>query len=911
MGLERSTQGDLSRLCWFRGCNDVVSSLPSGTVSLLFSDIEGSTALLLRLGALYADALDGQRRVLRKAWNAHGGTELGTEGDSFYVVFPTADGAVAAAVEGQRELAQYPWPGGERLRVRMGMHTGSPRVHDGGYVGIDVVRAARIAASAHGGQVVVSSATEGLVRGGLPSGVSLRDLGTHQVKDIDVPERLFQLAIDGLPSAFPALKTLGASSSLPVPASPLVGRCRELAELTAVLSSPEVRLVTLTGPGGSGKTRLAIAIANQLVSRFPDGIYFVPLAAVTTVATMWTTIAEVLDLPPECRITPGFFESVAHRSALLVLDNLEQLTDADAVVARLLEAAPQIVVLATSRRRLNVPGERQHAVSPLELPDAETVAEAEGSGAVQLFVQQARGFKADFSLTAENVADITAICRRLDGLPLAIQLAAARIRLLGPAAVLGRLDQALDIAASSRLGPRRQRTLRDTIAWSYDLLSARQQTVFRRLGVFAGGAELDAVSAVATDIFDGEDPLGLVTELVDASLITVAEGVGGEPRVGMLETVRAFALAQLDAVSELDGVRLSHAKHYLAVIEELRVQVLSGVGHQLLETRQKFELEHDNVRDALTWALGCVDPGTSLSPNDPRLGMNLCASLWTLWVDGGPYSEARLWLERAVSLGDEDSPELGCCLGALSAFLLRQGGLAEACDLAERSVAMLRRVGDRDKLCGALIGLGGAQDELGDLPSARRSYEEALALASQIDDEHDNKLRQASTLNRLGVLEISDGNFEKALKLFDAAIGIRHEIGDEYAVLVGRHNAACTLHFMGQPQEAYRRMSEQIPDLLRLARPDMLIILAEDYAAVLIDLGDHKRAVRLLGAAEAMRERHGTPRERSQATDIEKRFANARAALAPGVWDHEYQLGHALTVEDALTEAYAASTACD
>lgn len=285
--------------------------------------------------------------------------------------------------------------------------------------------------------------------------------------------------------------------------------------------------------------------------------------------------------------------------------------------------------------------------------------------------------------------------------------------------------------------------------------------------------------------------------------------------------------------------------------------------------------------------------------------MDLCAALWAPWIDGGYYSEARVWLERAVSLGDENSPELGRCLGALSDFLLRQGELAEACDLAERSVAMLRRVGDRDKLCGALIGLGDAQDELGDLPSARRSYEEALAVASQIENEHDNKLRRASTLNRLAGWEISENNFEKALELFDAAIDIRHEIGDEYGVLVARHNAACTLHFMGQPREAHRRMSEQIPDLLKLARLDMLIALTEDYAAVLIDLGEHKRAVRLLGAAEAVRERHGTPRERSQETDIGKSFGNARAALAPGVWDREYQRGHAMTVEDALTQARA------
>ena len=431
--------------------------------------------------------MDVQRQLLRKAWALHGGTELGTEGDSFFVVFPTAEGAVKAAAQAQRELEDYPWPGGERMRVRIGIHTGSPQVHDGNYVGMDVHRAARIAGSAHGGQVVVSSVTADLARGGLPDGVGLRDLGSHQLKDIAVAEHLFQLAIDGLQADFPALKTIGAASSLPVPATLLVGRDGEVAGLTALLRSPGVRLVTLTGPGGSGKTRLAIAVAQRLVVVFPDGVFFVPLAAVTSADVMWTSIAEVLDVPSEGRMPPGFFDYVAHRSALFVLDNLEQLPEADDVVAQLLAAAPQVTVIASSRRALSVPAEHRHPVPPLALPEDSTLADAERSGAVPLFVQQARSMRPDFLLTVTNVAEVVAICRRLDGLPLAIELAAARMRLLSPKALLGRLDQALDIASPSKQGPSRQKTLRDTIAWSYELLTPAQQAFFRRLGVFAGG----------------------------------------------------------------------------------------------------------------------------------------------------------------------------------------------------------------------------------------------------------------------------------------------------------------------------------------------------------------------------------------------------------------------------------------
>jgi class 3 adenylate cyclase len=325
-----------------------MAELPTGTVTMLFSDIEGSTLLLSRLGLAYTEALDAQRKVLRKVWAANGGTEMGTEGDSFFVVFATAQDAVVAATQAQRELAGYQWPAGEPIRVRMGIHTGSPTVHDDGYVGMDVHRAARIASAAHGGQVVMSSATAELVNGTLDTGVWVRDLGSHQVKDIPNAERLFQLTVDGLQTDYPALKSLGAASSLPVPTTPLMGRDGELAELTSLLSLPGVRLVTLTGSGGSGKTRLAIAAAQGLVEAFPDGVYFVPLATVTTPEVMWTTIAERLDVPPEGRMLPRFIEHIAHRAALLVLDNLEQLPGADGVVAELIAAAPKLVVIATS-----------------------------------------------------------------------------------------------------------------------------------------------------------------------------------------------------------------------------------------------------------------------------------------------------------------------------------------------------------------------------------------------------------------------------------------------------------------------------------------------------------------------------------------------------------------------------------
>lgn len=589
---------------------------------MLFSDIEGSTQLLSRLGSAYAEALDAQRRVLRAAWAAHAGTEMGTEGDSFFVVFKTAEAALGAAAAAQRDLALLEWPQGERVRVRMGVHTGSPAVHDGGYVGMDVHRAARIAGAAHGGQVVVSAATAELVGRRLPGGVALRYLGPHRLRDLAEPENLYQLVGDGLASEFPPLKTLGGVSSLPVEASPLVGRARELRELAGVLEAPEVRVVTVTGPGGVGKTRLAIALAHQVGSGFPDGVFFVPLAEFTTADGMWASIGEVLGVPPGDRLPPAVFAHLANRAALVVLDNLEQLSAADAVVEQLSTRAPGVVVVATSRHPLHLPAEHEYPLAPLELGGA-ALAEAGASAAVQLFVLQAHRVNPRFALTAANVGDVVSICRRMDGLPLAIELVAARTRMLTPRALLARLDAALDIAAEGRQGPDRHRTLRETVAWSHDLLAPGLRFAFRQLGVFAGGADLAAIGEVAVqpDASLPGDPLETVGPLVDASLVAVSEMPDGEPRIGLLESVRAFALDELAANDELEAARERHAQHYLKALEQT---ASLADARRYFEVRAWFETEDDNIRAALRWALPKDDPGVHARA---QTGLRLCSAL--------------------------------------------------------------------------------------------------------------------------------------------------------------------------------------------------------------------------------------------------------------------------------------------
>ncbi len=537
-----------------------MTTLPSGTVTIVFSDIAGSTSLLARLGGRYVEALDDHRRMVRSAIQQWDGYEVRNQGERFFVVFEAAHDAVMAALEVQRAMAAHLWPDAERVRVRIGVHTGEPTLHESDYEGLDVHRAARITGSAHGGQVVLSDATQALIIDRLPAEARLVDLGWHRLKDLPDPEHLYQATTEGLESDFPAIKSLGAASSLPAPTTALVGRETDLEELSTLLSRPDARLVTLTGAGGSGKTRLAIALADGLVHSFRDGVYFIPLADTTSGDTMWTKLADVLGLAGEAGGSAAILEFLERRHLLIVLDNLEQLPEAGEVVAEVLTACPHLVVIATSRRPLHSPAEHEFAVQPLSLPAETTLEQADRSGAVRLFVLHAQLVRPDFVISDETVADVVAVVQRLDGLPLAIELAAARIKLLHPAALLARLDRAMELSAHDSDRPDRQQTLHDAIAWSYDLLNPEQQHSFRQLGVFVGGCDLDAIAAVV-----GSDPppIEVVADLVDLSLATIADGPSGELRVDLLQTVADFAREVLKESGELSEARNRHAGHYV------------------------------------------------------------------------------------------------------------------------------------------------------------------------------------------------------------------------------------------------------------------------------------------------------------------------------------------------------------
>jgi predicted ATPase/class 3 adenylate cyclase len=862
----------------------VSAPLPTGTLTLLFSDIEGSTSLLRALGGDWAAALSAQRRILRAAFARFRGRELGTEGDSFFVVFPSALDAVTAAVEAQRGLAEHPWPSAGRIRVRMGLHTGEPTRHEDGYVGIDVHLAARVAAAAHGGQVVLTEATRQLVAGHLPDGVVLTDLGRHRLKDFPQPVALAQLTPAGLDGRFPPLQTLGERAHLPPQTTGIVGRNGELAELRRTLGEDGCRLVTLTGPGGSGKTRLAVAAAEALGDVFPDGVYFVALEAARTRDVLESTLAETLGLPADARSPSDLVRFLADLRLLLVLDNLEQLPESGAVVEQLLAAAPAVAVVATSRRPLHVYGEREHPVPPLT-----------DNGAVALFTERARLVRPAFSVTPDVADDVAEICRLLDGLPLAIELAAARTKLLSPRALRTRLAADLDLAVSQTARPERHRTLRGAVAWSYGLLTPDQQRVFRALGVFAGDFGLDAVAAV----FDDLDPLEAVDDLVDVSLAAVGEGWGGEPRVRLLRTISVYARELLAAADELEPVRRRHAEHYLAFVEEVAPQLRSG---SFVSAKDRIEQELGNVRAALEWAVPEAGTGDDGASEELEIGLRLCQQLYWYWYACGYQAEGRRWLSRVVrAAGDQDSPQLMTSLHGLGVLLTQHGEVEQGRAALERSLAYWRRRGEPARIARELSSLAVVHRAQGEPAVAREMLAEAIDLARRAGD----KERLAAALSNLAIMDVDEQRPAAALERLYEALALDRERGDDWGVVADHVNIAAGLLEDGRPGEALATLRGVTADAVGLGDPDMSVALIEMFAVTFATVQDDRRAARLLGASEAMRSALELPIDPPDAAILEKGIAPARARSAPERWRADVEAGRSIGVAEALAEAMA------
>ena len=819
-------------------------ALPTGTVTFLFTDIEGSTRLLQELGDAYAQVQTDHMRLMREAIAAGGGRELRTEGDAFFAVFPSATGAVRAAVAAQGAFAAHDWSHGRPLRVRMGMHTGEGRLGGDDYLGIDVNRAARIAAAGHGGQVLLSDATRSVVEHELPERVSLRDLGGHRLKDLAHPEHLYDLVIEGLPSEFPALKTLDAPVYLPAHLTAFVGREHELDSLTSLLDG--TRLVTLTGPGGTGKTRLAVEAAARLADGFPDGTYFVDLSPITDPRLVADRVASALRLRVESMldVLDVITDHLRDRSALLVLDNFEQVLDGAPTVSHLLRAAPRVRGLVTSRAPLGIAGEREVPVPPLEVPDPESDASAlRQSEAVTLFLERARAVDPRFEPTDEALATVAEICARLDGLPLAIELAASRIRVLPPAALLEQLQRRLStLVGGHRDAPERQRTLRAAIDWSYGVLDDRLRTLFRRLSVFAGGFTLDA----ATEVADPNRELGDAVELLDALLqhSLVLRDSDEDVRFRMLETIREFALERLDESAEAVEVRHRHAVHFLGLAENAEPHL---TGPEQARWSDALHREHDNLRAAIAWTID-TDRG--------ELALRLGAAMWRFWYGRGHLEEGRRWLDAILALPSTAARSLprARALTALAGIAYWQSDFGPSDAAYVEALDIVRELGDKQAEVEALFNVAMTKAVMGEPETAMALLEENLRRARGLGDRRG----EGWALWGLAAGNMFGGNVERAVGFSDEALRVFEEIGTDTWGLGNALAGRAGLEVMqGEPGKAKERVLYALEawgdqgNALVIASQLRFLGIAE------IQLGRPERAVRLAGAAATLRDKLG------------------------------------------------------
>ncbi|HEX9386667.1 MAG TPA: tetratricopeptide repeat protein [Anaerolineales bacterium] len=911
-----------------------MNSLPSGTVTFLFTDIEGSTRLLQQLGEKYAVLLADHEQLLRETCESCNGRVVDIHGDSFFVAFSRAFDAIHAVVQSQRALADHLWPDGVSVRVRMGLHTGEPQISALVYMGIDVHRAARIMAVAHGGQVLLSQPTHDLVVSELPEDVSLRDLGEHRLKDLRQPKHLYQLVITGLPFDFPPLKSLNVSpNNLPIQLTSFIGREKEITEVKQTIS--EHRLVTLTGPGGSGKTRLALQVATELIDQFQDGVFFVALAPITDPGLVASTIAQSIGISETAgrSIMDSLKDYLQGKSLLLVLDNFEQVISAAPLVAELLKSGSGLKILVTSREALRISGEREYFVPPLALPNLTQLPSVESLSqytAVELFLQRAQLVKPDFHLTSDTAPAVAEICYRLDGLPLAIELAAARVKLLPPRAMLARLENRLEfLTGGARELPARQQTLRNAIAWSYDLLNEDEQRLFRQLSVFVGGCTLDAVEAVSSD-HQAYLLLDQFGSLLDKSLLREVEGISDEPRFVMLELLREFGLEQLEASGEQEITRHRHADFFLALAERAEAKLESV---DQLEWINRMEQEHDNLRAALEWSKTADGAGD--------LCLRLAGTLGLFWEARGYFSEGRERLSAVLSTEAAQARTIGRAklLARAAELAYRQSDYAATVELAEESLEIYREVDDKQGIASVLIKLGNAATEAGDYETASGFLEEALSIWQELSDKHgtaralislgwaalrpgdyqlaNTRLESALAISReledtrsigfelsgLGEVALRQGDYERANQLLEESLELRRQLGNKWGVGVSLGTLGWVAMREGNWNRALARLGESLAVRQEIGDKGGSAWCIERLAEVAWAQGNPEKAVRLLSAAAALRISIGSVIDPVDQPEYQNRRTALRTELGQERFAAMWDEGRALTLEQAIAYA--------
>jgi predicted ATPase/class 3 adenylate cyclase len=904
------------------------------TLTFLFTDIEGSTAMLQQLGGSYAGVLADHHQIIRSGLAGHDGREIDTQGDAFFAVFSSPSACAAAAVEMQRALVSHPWPAGQAVRVRMGIHSGEAAQTAVGLVGLEVHRAARIAAVAHGGQIVLSAATAVLLRDSMPAGASLRDLGLHRLKDLGRPEQIFQLDAEGLPANFPPLRSLDNPkllNNLPAQVSSFIGRDAELAEVRRLISTS--RLVTLTGSGGAGKTRLGLQAAAGLLDGSGDGVWFVDLAPLHDGDLAVATVANVLGIrpDPDQPLASTLVEAIGRRSLLVLLDNCEHVIDACAKLAdALLRNCPNLVLLATSREPLGVDGERVHRVPSMDTPaERDDVDAIRSSEAVRLFADRAERQGVRLTWDQPTAAVVGRICRRLDGIPLAIELGAARLRMMPVTELDARLDQRFALlTGGSRAALPRQRTLLAMVDWSWELLTSAERHVLASLSVFAGGFDPEAAEAVVGgEIVLGAEVLGHLGALVDKNLVQYDDTGTGPLRYRLLETVREYARRQLEGHdrSAADEVSAAHLDYYLGLAEAAAPHL---VAHDQAGWLDRLDLELDNLRAAIGFSLGQADPAP---------GIRLVTSLRIFWKTRGHASEGvdalrallglpgaqgatllrakalataaylleqtggyatadqycRQALDIARSAGDD---YLVADILAVRAFVLvRRGQQDAALRLAEQGLSLTRRLGAAHLTARLLSVRSYAVDFVGDHAGAALDAAESLVLFRQVGDR-----REAGTmLGNLGYAEMSMGDLKAARRHLIESLDIARELNDTYGIVYETFNLGLAEYLSGAPAAAGAQFAESF-ELARRLRMQAGTAYALLGLAMAGGGTDPARSARLHGAADAALAALGETVDSLEARLCDADRERLRVVLGRETFEAGYTAGRALTFEEVL-----------
>jgi len=760
--------------------------LPTGTVTFLFTDIEGSTLLWEAHPEAMGVTLARHDALVREAIVRANGYVFKTVGDAFCAAFAMAPDAVSAVLAAQRAIVAEPWPEATPIKVRMVVHTGAVESRDGDYFGPALNRVARLLPTGHGGQTLLSQATYDLVRDTLPDAVTLRDLGLHQLKDLARPEQVYQLQHPRLPGDFPPIKSLSTHpNNLPQQVTSFVGREKEMAELEALLG--KTRLLTLTGAGGAGKTRLSLQMAAAALEQFPDGAWLIELAARTDPALVPQTVATALGLreEPGKPLTRTLFEHLKTRRMLLLLDNCEHLLAACATLTdTLLQRCPDVKILATSREALGIQGEQTYRVPSMSLPDRKQTSTPQTLStyeSVRLFIDRALAVRTDFAVTNANAPALASVCCHLDGIPLAIELAAARVRTLAVEEIDSKLDERFRLlTGGSKTALPRQQTLRALIDWSYDLLNEPERLLLQRLSVFADGWALKASEAACA----GEgiaigDVLDLLTSLADKSLV-IAEQTDGRTRYRLLETVREYAREKLGESGHEEAVRERHRDYFLALAEEAFTKLM---GAEQAEWLRRLEDEHENLRTGLDW---------SLAGARPREGLRLCGALQRFWWTRGHLAEGREWCARFLDKAgaEERTTERANVLNAAGGLAHFQGDYAVALARHEESLAISRQLGDRKGMAASLGNLGAVAYDQSDYPRARMLMEECLTIARGLGHQAITN----TALGNLASIASEQGDYASAVALYGECLAIARELRDVGSVatlLANLGNVAC------------------------------------------------------------------------------------------------------------------------